>query len=491
METMNIHLNKIDTEEFKYQEFYLLKDNNIYKILLMKNISKISISSGNYSCNYNSKGISSLFINKFSSLNEAYNFLIDLFEDNNVKINNKIKYKEITLNFTLNNEKSVEIKLKYEENYQNNFIDANIKELKNEIKRLKEKNNKLEEEIKKIKQNNNSNSNLKPPANIKLLYSIEEKAYADYGLDNTFVAFNSFNNILYLVYSTRKKSIICYDIKNKTLISEMKNCHLGYITSLRHFADKIKKIDIIMSISNEENNIKLWNIQNMTCMLNLINVNRDGFLYSACFLSYNYENFIVTSNYDEFGHSEHLKIFNFKGQKIKEIKKSNEPTFIVECYFDNIFSCQNYIITGNLNYIKSYNYEKNELYHKYFDGSINGYHYSIIIHNHNSVIKLMESCEDGNVRIWHFHGGLLLMRIKVSKENINGLSLYNDKYIFVASDEQNIKLVDLEEESIIKDFYSHSNEVLNLKIIYHPKYGNILISQAYEEDQIKIWSIDN
>ena len=83
------------------------------------------------------------------------------------------------------------------------------------------------------------------------------------------------------------------------------------------------------------------------------------------------------------------------------------------------------------------------------------------------------------------------MRIKVSKENINGLSLYNDKYIFVASDEQNIKLVDLEEESIIKDFYAHSNEVLNLKIIYHPKYGNILISQAYEEDQIKIWSIDN
>ncbi len=67
--------------------------------------------------------------------------------------------------------------------------------MKNEIKRLKEKNNKLEEEIKKIKQNNNSNSNLKPPANIKLLYSIEEKAYADYGLDNTFVAFNSFDNI--------------------------------------------------------------------------------------------------------------------------------------------------------------------------------------------------------------------------------------------------------------------------------------------------------
>ena len=126
----------------------------------------------------------------------------------------------------------------------------NIKDLQEEIKTLKLKNNKLEEELKTIKQNMVYKQ--KPPTNLRLLYSLKEKGYADYGLDNTFVVFNSFNNILYLVYSTIKKSIICYDLRNNALISEMKNCHLNYITNLRYFRDKIKKIDIIMSISNED-----------------------------------------------------------------------------------------------------------------------------------------------------------------------------------------------------------------------------------------------
>ena len=245
-----------------------------------------------------------------------------------------------------------------------------------------------------------------------------------------------------------------------------------------------------MSMSNEENTIKLWNIRDMTCILDLPRINKIGFLYSACFIYFNYENFIVTSNYDEFGHSEYLKVFNFDGQKVKEINKSNEPTFFVDSYFDDIFNCQNYIVTGNLNYVKSYNYNKNESYHKYFDKCINGYHYSIILYNHNSVVKLMESSEDGNIRIWHFHGGMLLNKIKVSKGNINGISLYNERYAFVGSDDQNIKLIDLEEGSIIKKLHAHSREVLNVQVIFTQKYGNILISQAYEEEQIKIWSID-
>ena len=489
METININLSEENKKEFIYQEFFIFKDNNVYKIFILKNKTKISISSGNYHTEYYLEEFSSLFINKFLSLDDAFNFLIDLFEDNKVTINNKIKYKEIIIKCSLIDGKNIEMKLNYEENYQNKFIMNNIRYLQDEIKTLKMKNNKLEEELKSIKQNNVFKQ--KPPRNIRLLYSLEEKGYADYGLDNTFVVFNSFNNILYLIYSTIKKSIICFDLKNNTLISEMKNSHFCFITNLRHFADKIKKIDIIMSISNEDNNIKLWNITNMVCILNLKDVNNNGLLYSACFLNYNFENFIVTSNYDEFGYCEYLKVFNFKGQKIKEIKKSNEATFIIESYFDENFNYQNYIITGNLNHVKSYNFNKNELYQKYYDGSFNGYHYSIIIYNHNLVIKLIESCEDGNVRIWHFHGGLLLMRIKVCEDNINGLSLYNNKYAFVATDEQIIKLVDLEEGCIINKYYAHSNEVLNLKIINHPKFGNILISQAYEEDIIKIWTIDN
>ena len=489
METIETNLTKDKTNLIKYQEFFICKDNIIYKISLEKNLDEISITSGNYYKKFNLHELSVQFQINFFSLDNAYNYIIDLFEDNKVNIDSKTKYQTIIIKIYLPNNISSEIKLEYDDKHQNNLISDNIMQLKNEIKTLKDKNDKLEKEIITMKQNM-SNKN-QAPKNIKLMYTIEEHSYADYGLDNTFAVFNSFNDILYLVYSTKKKSIICHDIKNHILISELKYCHNGYITSIKHFTDKNNKIDIIMSIANEENNIKLWNIRDMTCILNLTNINKEGFLYSACFLCFNSQNFIVSSNYDEFGHSEKLKVFDFKGEKVKEIKKSNEPTFYIESYFDNIFDCQYYIVTGNLNYVKSYNYNKNEIYHKYFDNSINGYHYSIIIHNENAVVKLIESCEDGNIRIWHFHSGILLKKIRVCKDNINGICLYNDRYIFVGSDEQNIKIVDLDEGCVIKKLHAHSREVLNIQMISHPKYGHILISQAYVEDQIRIWSIDN
>ncbi len=325
METTNFDLTKENSDKINYQEFFLFKDNNIYKIILEKNTSKICVSSGNYFKNYNLDELSTLFKINFFTLDNAYNFLVDLFEDYKVSINNKTKYKDLKIKFSLPKEEIIEIKLQYETMYQNKLIDENMKKLKDEINNLKNKNNILQDEINSIRQNK-LNQN-KAPTNIKLLYTIEEKSYADYGLDNSFALFNSFNNILYLVYSTKKKSMICYDIKNKTLISEIKNCHKGYITGLRHYADKVNKIDLIMSISNEENNIKLWNIKDMTCILDLKEVNKKGFLYSACFLTDNFENFIVSSNYDEYGHFEYLKVFNFKGQKIKEIKKSNDVRF--------------------------------------------------------------------------------------------------------------------------------------------------------------------
>ena len=212
METININLAKDNKEKIYYQEFFLFKDNHIYKIIIGKKEAKISISSGNYHNEYNLEEISSLFINKFCSLDNAFNYLIDLFEDNKATINNKIKYKEIIIYFYLINEKKIELKLNYDKKYQTNFIINNIKDLQEEIKTLKLKNNKLEEELKTIKQNMVYKQ--KPPTNLRLLYSLKEKGYADYGLDNTFVVFNSFNNILYLVYSTIKKSIICYDLRN-------------------------------------------------------------------------------------------------------------------------------------------------------------------------------------------------------------------------------------------------------------------------------------
>ena len=96
METKDIIKSKEKMNEINYQEFFIIKDNNIYKIILEKNNNKISISSGNYYKNYNLKELSILFKINFPSINDAFNYLVDLFED--YKVNIKLKNNNNALN---------------------------------------------------------------------------------------------------------------------------------------------------------------------------------------------------------------------------------------------------------------------------------------------------------------------------------------------------------------------------------------------------------
>ena len=71
-----------------------------------------------------------------------------------------------------------------------------------------------------------------------------------------------------------------------------------------------------------------------------------GILLSACFLEDNNKIYIITSNRNEDGNTEYIKIFDLSGQKIKEMNNSNEEIYIIDIFYDNILS-KNYIINGN------------------------------------------------------------------------------------------------------------------------------------------------
>ena len=471
--------------ENNYQDFYLIKNDIVYKIIIEKVINKVIIKSNNYCIKIDKDYLSILTKDNFYSINNLYDYLVNLFEENKVSIKKIILKKEFILFFKFNDKNEKEITLIYnkENTIKNHFLLNKINELKTEFNNLKIENNKLKEEIEILKEFHYE----KRPKEIKLLHNLTKNSYSDYGLDNTFTIFKSINDILYLIYSNKNKSIICYDLFRENIITELKYCHDENITNFKHYLDEINKRDIIMSISNEDNNIKLWNANNWDCILNIQNVNTYGHLYSACFLKDNNNNYIVSSNYSEVDDCEFIKIFDFQGNKIKEINNSNEITFFIDSYYDKIFY-KNYIITGNLNYIKTYNYNQNKLYRLYDDKG-KGYHFSIIVINNEEVLKLIESCEDGHIRIWHFHSGSLLKKIKVTDDILNGICLYNNNYLFVGCDDNTIKLLDLKNGTVLEYLYGHNKEVLNIIKIKHPKYGECIISQGYEDDQIKIWEI--
>ena len=314
--------------------------------------------------------------------------------------------------------------------------------------------------------------------------NIDNDAYSQYIKDNSFIVFKSLNDIIYLIYTNINKSIISFNLINQKKICEIKNAHNIYITNFRYYLDKINKRDLIISISLKGNDIKLWNVYNFNCLLFIENINKFGNLLSACFLNDNNQIYILTSN-SFINEIDHIKVFNLKGIKIKEINNSNISTNFIDIYYDKELK-NKYIITGNKGKVISYNYDKNEIYHTYSDNDKN-YHESLII---NDKKQLIDSCDDGNIRIWNFHSGDLLNKIKFNA-GIEGICLLNNEYLFMGCDDQTIKIIQLNEGKIIKYLIGHKDIVNSIKIFIHPKYGLCLLSQGFQKDGIKLWIINN
>ena len=334
------------------------------------------------------------------------------------------------------------------------------------------------------KKENNLNIN-----NIKFEKDIIKDSYSFYSFNYSFIIFESIDKILYLIYSNNNNSIVFYDLIKNQIITKINNPHNKSISNFRHILDIINKRDLIISVSADDNNIKLWNIKNFECLYNYENVNNNGYLYSACFLNDNNNNYIITTNCAWKGISEPIKFFDFNGNKIKEINNSKEKTYFIDILYDKKLS-KNYLITGNEGCIRSYNCSSNNIYRIYNDNDKKD-HDCIVVYNDNEEIKLIDSSDDGNIRIWNFHSAKLIKKIKICDCDLYGMCLWNNDYLFFGCEEKLIKIIDLKKGIIIDNLKGHNNWVITMKKINHPEYGECLISQDSGKGQIKLWVIKN
>ena len=323
------------------------------------------------------------------------------------------------------------------------------------------------------------------PKDITFSNNITKDSFTIGILDNTFIIFESFNKLLYLIYSKRK-SIISYDLINNKKINEIRNAHKEDISNFRHFADKLNRRNLFISISKNDNNIKLWCIDNLKLLINIININKDGLLYSACFLSDKNQNYIITSNWS-FSNPEQIKVFDLNGKKVKEINNSNDKTFYVDNFYDKKLD-KNFILSSNYSHIKSYDFSKNRIYHKYYDDEKDA-HCNINIFEKDELIQMIESNPNRCIRIWNFHSGELLKKINIKLVNYKTfcICLWNYDYLFVACEDKSIKLVELKNGNIVNNLCQCSEIILTIKKIIHPNYGECLFSQGRRYEQIKLW----
>ena len=365
---------------------------------------------------------------------------------------------------------------------QKNKKKRKFKKIGNENKNILQKKRKKIFEKKPSKKLKNKKENKIP--SITFYKILENESLSFYDIDNTFIVFESYDNLIYLVYSNENLSIVLYNLVDEKKIFEIKNAHKDFIQNFRHYQDESEKRDLVLSISLD-NNIKLWNINNFECLYNYEKVNNSGFLYSACFLNDNNNKYILSCN-DGFTFSESIKVFDFYGNMIKEIKDSYDSTNFIDVYYDNK-STNKYIITGNSDYMKSYNYDLNEVYHIYNQNiDNNSYHHNLIVYDDGEIVNLI-NLFFGKILIWNFHSGELLRTIEIKDNTINSFCLWRNEYIFIGCLDNSMKLMELKNGKIIKELKNDSN-IINLKAITNPKLGDCLISQEIGK-KIKLWKI--
>ena len=321
--------------------------------------------------------------------------------------------------------------------------------------------------------------------------NITKDSYSPSLLDNSFCLFKSINDKLYLIYSTASRELIFYNINKKKIEERIQKAHERPITNIRHYSST--KNDYILTISATNRNIKLWNFEAHAEILQF-NPYKKGFIYSACFLNNIHKKYIITSNFINNGNSDddrNIEVYDFKNKKIKKIKVSSNKTYFIDSFYDNNSNI-NYIITANEGILYSYNFDVAELFNEYYDSnqdSENISYRSALINESNDIIHLIASNEDGYIRIWNFQTSDLLNKISLNS-NLYGICLWDKDNLLIGCGDKDINVLDISDVENLyiknKTLNGHNNRVITIK-----KVKNILVSQGWKQDQIKLWTFKN
>ena len=362
--------------------------------------------------------------------------------------------------------------------------ESQIKTEKESVNKI-ENNNKINIETKKEVNQNKINVESKPPINLKVYKTLTQSSYITSSVDNTFDVFTSLNNEILLVYATKFKSIEFFDIVKQKYHKTILNAHNGQILTIRHYCPKNINKDMILSGSNGDYSVKIWDLETFTCICNINKIYQKGNMYSVCVLFdvYQKESYVYTSC-----DKDYIKIFNFDGKFKKNIIKTNlNETYFIDTYYDKR-DFKYYLITGDIKSVKSYDVNTDQIFRNYSDSTSLCEHVSAFVYKSGDTVKLVECEFYGSIRIWSFHTGNLIKKIDICRRiPLVSMCLWNENYLLVSCVDYTIKLVDFKNYALIKSLEGHNNEVGTIKKIIHPEFGECLLSQGFGNEQIKMW----
>ena len=368
----------------------------------------------------------------------------------------------------------------------NSKIDSILKELEAD---LDSKLNQVEEEIILSMDNpsiytsyNFSFKLQNDPQELVFKKDICSNAHKTNSIDRVFCAFKSFLGEALIVWGSSSNNIEYYDCEKEKIVKTFHQAHSQTVFSCRHYPYVKKRIDYIIT-SSYDRTVKLWDYNQNSYDLCISNAHGGYYIYSVSILFNIQEdkNYVITSSSNE-----KMKVWDFKGNYIRNFGQDSESTYFIDVYY-NKMKKQYYIINANSVDVKSYEFDTGNLYHKY-KGIPQTWHMSAVINETKQGQLLIESDGTGRIRIWDFNTANLLKNIASTYSlNLRGICLWNDRYLFAAGNDYQVKLFDLEEGKFIKSFKGHTSTVCTIEKIKHPKYGGCLVSQGLD-GKLKLWA---
>ena len=320
------------------------------------------------------------------------------------------------------------------------------------------------------------------PQELVFKKDICSNAHKTNSIDRVFCAFKSFLGEALIVWGSSNNNIEYYDCEKEKIVKTFHQAHSQTIFSCRHYPYVKKRIDYIIT-SSYDRTVKLWDYTQNSYDLCISNAHGGYYIYSVSVLFNIQEdkNYVITSSSNE-----KMKVWDFKGNYIRNFGQDSESTYFIDVYYSK-WKKQYYIINANSVDVKSYEFDTGNLYHKY-KGIPQTWHMSAVINETKQGQLLIESDGTGRIRIWDFNTANLLKNIASTYSlNLRGICLWNDRYLFAAGNDYQVKLFDLEEGKFIKSFKGHSSTVCTIEKIKHPKYGGCLISQGLD-GKLKLWA---
>ena len=401
------------------------------------------------------------------------------------KIDDKIKETKNIIN----------IKLKINENLSNK-LNKNIKAINDnfnvkcyELRKLIDKKYAPNESICKI-----NYKFKKEPQNLKYKEDITN-ANTPMGWNDMFEVFISYKDMIEYLISPNAKNhnLDVFTLKDNKKILSLKG-HKNTIRTIRYFIDNDKNINEYLISADDNSIVIIWNITYNFNIKYQIVTNYEDAIYS-CLLIFtnNKKKYIITSTFKKSNDLDKsaTKIYSFNdGQLLKYISDSNNNSIYYLLSWYNKKNDKNYIIQFSCKKIIINNLLEDELYSE-LKYEVESNYLSGFIFNKDNNDYLCSSSSIGQIIIWDLYNKQIFKIINTGGRLLAHIIQWNDKYIIVADGfNKSFKIIDLEENrGVIQDISGkHTDKVKCIKKIYHPFYGESLLSSSGDKT-IKLWAI--